>query len=149
MALLVSTPAGPAERALVERGEAWHFSKATPAQLTVAKLAGGPDQPNARIRLSPPTGWQLDFWKFIRDVAVWDPRAMVGPDVGRYLYLFLGEPGTWQRRMNVQKAPTTVRIPGRALLAAVPASNLFYRSADKVIVIRGDYLGPAILDPAP
>jgi hypothetical protein len=149
MAMLLGTPASPSERASIERGEAWHFSKATPAQLTVAKLAGPPGQPNARVRLSAPSGWQLDFWKFIRDVAVWDPAAMVGPDRGRYLYLFLGEPGKWQQQMNVQKAPVTVRIPGRALVAAVPVGCLFYRSVDKVIVIRGDYLGPAILDPAP
>jgi hypothetical protein len=51
--------------------------------------------------------------------------------------------------MNVQKAPLTIRIRGADLLAGVPPANLFYRSADKVIVVRGDYQGPAILDPPP
>lgn len=149
MALVVATPITPDERAAILAGEAWHFSKATPAQVVVAKLPGVLVQPNARIRLSPPTGWQLDFWKFVRDAAVWDPNAMGAVDRGRYLYCFLGEPGTWTRRMNVQKAPLTIRIRGVDLLAAVPNHNLFYRSADRVVVIRGDYVGPAILDPAP
>ena len=149
MGLLLVSPATPAERIAIAAGEAWHFSKATARQVTVAKLPGGPGQPNADIRLSPPTGWQLDFWKFIRDISVWDPAAFSPADYGRYLYLFLGEPGTWQRRMNVQKAPLTVRIPGQLLVAAVPSANLFYRAADKVIVIKGDYRGPAMLDPPP
>lgn len=149
MAMLLAAPASQAERSAIERGEAWHFSKATPAQVTVSKLPGAPGQPNAQVRLSAPTGWQLDFWKFIRDLSVWDPNFLSPADRGKYLYMFLGEPGTWTRRMNVQKAPLTIRIPGRALVAAVPPANLFYRSVDKVIVIRGDYLGPAILDPAP
>ncbi|MDP3417666.1 hypothetical protein [Falsiroseomonas sp.] len=149
MGLLLVTPATAAERAAIEAGEAWHFSKASPRQLTEAKLAGGPGQPNARIRLSAPSGWQLDFWKFIRDASVWDPAAFSPADRGRYLYLFLGEPGTWTRRMNVQKAPLTVRIPGALLLAAVPPANLFYRAVDKVVVVKGDYVGPALLDPPP
>ena len=149
MAFLAATPANAAERTAIGRGEAWHFSKATPAQIVIAKLPVSANAPNARIRLSPPSGWQLDFWKFIRDAAIWDPHALFGADRGKYLYLFLGEPGTWTRRMNVQKAPLSIRIAGTDLLAAVPQSNLFYRSADKVVVIRGDYVGPAILAPAP
>ena len=130
----------------IRQGEAWHFSKATPAQILVRKRPG--PGPNAEIRLTPPTGWQLDFWKFIRDATVVDPHIF-GPDRGRYLYFFLGEPGTWQRRANVQKAPLTIRIAGPDLLAAVPQAQLFYRAIDKVIVVRGDYVGPAILDPPP
>lgn len=149
MALVVATPITPAERTAIMAGEIWHFSKATPEQVTVAKLPGGPDQPNARIRLSPPTGWQLDFWKFIRDATVWDPNTLGVADRGRYLYSFLGKPGSWALRMNVQKAPLTIRIRGADLLTAVAGQNIFYRSADHVVVIRGDYIGPAILDPAP
>lgn len=149
MALVVATPIGPAERTAIAAGEAWHFSKATPAQILIAKLPGGPGQPNARVRLSPPTGWQLDFWKFVRDAAVWDPNTLGAADRGRYLYCFLGEPGSFAKRMNVQKAPLAIRIRGTDLLAAVAGQNLFYRSADRVVAIRGDYTGPAILDPAP
>ena len=137
------------ERAKLAAGELWHFSKATPAQVVLAKLPGGPGLPNARIRLTAPTGYQLDFWKFVRDAAVWDARAMMGPDFGKYLYFFLGEPGTWTRRMNVQKANLTIRIRGTDALAAVPEERLFYRVLDRVVVVRGDYVGPAILDPPP
>jgi hypothetical protein len=150
MAFLLATPLKPVERAAILAGEAWHFSKARPDQVTLGKLvANAPDLPNARIRLSAPSGWQLDFWKFVRDATVWDPRTFDAADRGKYLYFFLGEPGTWTRRMNVQKAPLTIRIRGADLLAAVPPANLFYRSADKVIVVRGDYQGLAMLDPAP
>ena len=149
MALLIATPAGGRDRATIAAGEAWHFSKAAPRQILVERRQGPPGEPNAIIRLSPPTGWQLDFWTFIRDAAVWDSDMITPADRGRYLYFFLGEPGTWTKRTNVQKAPLTIRIRGADLLAAVPAGNLFYRSADKVIVVRGDYVGPAILDPPP
>lgn len=150
MALFIATPLKPAERMAIQAAEAWHFSKARPDQVTLGKLpAGAPDAPNARIRLTAPSGWQLDFWKFIRDVTVWDPQTFSAADRGKYLYFFLGEPGSWTRRMNVQKAPLTIRIRGADLLAAVPPANLFYRSADKVIVVRGDYQGPATLDPPP
>lgn len=149
MTFVLATPASASERAAIGAGEVWHFSKAMPGQILLAKLAAPPGAPNARVRLSPPTGWQLDVWKFVRDAAVLDPRTFAAADRGRYLYAFLGEPGTWQRRMNVQKAPLTVRIAGRDVLAAVPAANLFFRPADKTVVIRGDYVGPAVLDPAP
>lgn len=149
MALVVATPINSLERAEIQLGEIWHFSKATPPQITEAKLPGSHGAPNARIRLSPPAGWQLDFWKFIRDATVWDPAVLGATDRGRYLYCFLGQPGTWTRRMNVQKAPLTIRIRGADMLASVPAHNLFYRSADRVLVVRGDFVGPAILDPAP
>lgn len=148
MSLIVATPITASERDQIWHGEAWHFSKARPEQVTTEPLVDVPGKPNARICLSPPTGWQLDFWKFIRDLAVWDPNALSGVDRGRYLYMFLGEPGTFARRMNVQKAPLTIRIPGAELLRAVLPCNLFYRAADKVLVIRGDYRGPAILVPA-
>jgi hypothetical protein len=62
MALLIATPLTQAERAAINVGEAWHFSKARPAQVTIGKLsANGPNSPNARIRLTAPSGWQLDF----------------------------------------------------------------------------------------
>lgn len=150
MALFIATPLKPAERAAIQAGEAWHFSKARPDQVVVSRLpGGGPDAPNARIHLTAPSGWQLDFWKFIRDATVWDPQTFASAERGKYLYFFLGEPGTWTRRMNVQKAPLTVRIRGADMLLAVPSGRLFYRSADKVIVVRGDYEGPAMLDPPP
>lgn len=150
MALLISTPLTAAERMAIQVGEAWHFSKARPEQVTLVKLtAGGPDAPNARIRLTAPSGWQLDFWKFIRDLTVLDWRALEAADRGKYLYFFLGEPGSLTRRLNVQKAPLTIRIRGVDLLAAVPPGRLFYRAIDKTIVVRGDYEGPAILTPPP
>ena len=149
MALLLASPATALDRLAIMSGEVWHFSKATPRQLMTSPLNGLPGAPNATIRLSPPSGWQLDFWKFIRDLSLWDPKAMVGVDRARYLYCFLGQPGSWQKATNVQKAPLTVRIPGQALLAAVAPAHLFYRSLDRVLVVRGDYAGPAILDPTP
>ena len=150
MALLLSTAVTNSERESIRAGEAWHFSKARPEQVTLARLTGGgADAPNARIRLTAPSGWQLDFWKFVRDLSVLDWQSLDAAERGKYLYFFRGEPGTLARRLNVQKAPLTIRIHGRDLLAAVPASRLFYRSIDKTIVVRGDYEGPAILNPSP
>jgi len=147
--MLVATPINAAERSTIVKGEFWHFSKATPKQVTITKLNSTAGGPNAQVRLSPPTGWQLDFWKFIRDLVVWDPRSMAEMDRGRYLYGFLGEPSAWTRRVNVQNAPLTIRVRGADLLANVPNQNLFYRPLDHVLVIKGDYVGPALLAPPP
>ena len=140
MALLISTPLTASERQAIQDGEAWHFSKACPEQVTLAKLTeGGVDAPNALIRLTAPSGWQLDFWRFIRDLSVLDWRALEADDRGKYLYFFRGEPSTLARQLNVQQAPLTIRIRGSDLLAAVPPGRLFYRAIDKTIVVRGDY----------
>ena len=147
--MFVATPISAAERTAIEKGEFWHFSKATPQQITTAKLPSAAGQPNARIRLSPPTGWQLDFWKFIRDAVVWDPKSLSEMDRGRYLYGFLGEPSAWTRRVNVQNSPLSIRIRGTDLLANVATPNLFFRPLHHVLVIKGDYVGPALLTPAP
>ncbi len=148
MGLIVATPILVKERAAIEAGELWHFSKALPSQVTTAKLAGA-GFANAQVRLSAPTGWQFDFWKFIRDATVWDPTTFSAENRGQYLYFFLGEPGRLTRQMNVQAAPLTIRIRGTDFLAATVMPNMFYRSLDKVVVLKGDYAGPALLDPAP
>jgi hypothetical protein len=150
MAFLVATPISAKKRSEIQIGEVWHYSKATPGQIMTAKLAGGAGSPNATIRLSPPTGFQWDFWKFVRDASVFDPDTFNPVDRGRYLYFFLGKPGFMARITNVQKAPLTIRIPGADLLGRVPTANLFSREEfGTIIIVRGDYVGPAVLDPAP
>jgi hypothetical protein len=150
MAFLVATPLSDSQRNAIRMGEIWHFSKATAQQITMGALPGGPGQPNAIVNLSPPTGWQWDFWKFVRDAAVWDPNVFDAADRGCYLYCFLGEPGFMARVTNVQDAPLVVRIRGADLLARVPASNLLARTEfSTVVVVRGGYVGPALLDPPP
>lgn len=149
MALVVFTSLTKSQRDAIQEGEAWHFSKARPEQVTLAKLTGGEtDSPNARIRLTAPSGWQLDPSKFIRDILVLDWQALEAADFGKYLYFFHGEPGWFRRGMNVQKAPLAIRIRGRDFLAAVPPNRLFFRSLDRTIAVRGDYEGPAILSPS-
>lgn len=149
MALLVASCASDRERALIAKGDVWHYSKATTAQLVVSKLHHGPGEPNAIIRLSPPNGWQFNFWKFIRDFSVWDRRFHDAENFGRYLYLFRGKPGWFTRVTNVQNAPVEIRIAGSAVLSAIEPGNLFYRDIDNVVVIKGDFVGPAELTPAP
>ena len=150
MAFLVATPISATKRAAIQAGEIWHYSKASPEQVTLSKLPGGGGQPNATVRLSAPTGWQWDFWKFMRDATVWDPNVFDPMDRGRYLYFFLGKPGFIARVTNVQQAPLTIRIRGVDLLARVPPVNLFSREEfGTIVVVRGDYVGPATLDPPP
>lgn len=150
MAFLVATPISEAKRLAILAGEIWHFSKAEPGQLATGKLDGGPGQPNATIRLSPPSGWQWDFWKFVRDATIWDPNIFDPVDRGRYLYCFLGKPSFIAKVTNVQKAPVTVRIRGVDLLSCVAPHNIFSREEfGTIIVVRGDYVGPALLDPPP
>jgi hypothetical protein len=149
MARPIATPVTPVELEAIRKSEVWHYSKATYDQIVLSKLVRASGQPNAFVRLSPPTGWQLDFWRLIRDLTVFDPDSFAPADYGRYLYGFLGEPTPKQKNMNVQEAPLTIRIPGEALVAAVPASKLFFRPMYKTVVVRGDYVGPALVEPPP
>ena len=86
----------------------------------------------------------------MRDAGIWDPKTFDPDDRCRYLYCFLGKPGFLGRVTNVQKAPLTIRIRGEDFLTRMPPDRLFLRKElATVVVIRGDYVGPALIDPPP
>jgi hypothetical protein len=152
----VARPLTVETRDLIARGELWHYTKPQFAsQIIVGPLPPGSAFGNRLVNLSPPTGWTLDLWKVIRDATVWDPQNFSGTAYMKYLYFFLGQPSdsTRQmsdstRQMNVQGAPISIRIRGSDLLTA-GADRIFYRELDATVVLRGDYRGPALVDPLP
>jgi hypothetical protein len=58
---------------------------------------------------------------------------------------FRGEPSQRARSINVQKAPVAIKVRGEDLIAHA-GDRLYFRSWDKVVAVRGDYIGPAWVD---
>ena len=143
-------PPSAATRALIAGVDLWHYTRTEFAGRMVLPdpLPPGAGFGNAMVNLSPPTGWQLDFWKLLRDLTVLDPGFAEAASYGRYMYFFLGEPSVRVRAMNVQDAPVSIRVRGADALAAA-GDRMLYRGLDKVVLIRGDYRGPALVDPLP
>ena len=145
----IALPLPMAARAAIAAGSVWHYTRTEYA----AAIVQAGERPignfcNATVHLSPPQGWQLDVWKIIRDVAVWDPGFATPGEWGRYLYFFLDQPSAMRREMNVQNAPVAIEIRGTDLLAAA-GDRLLFRGIDRVVVLRGDYRGPARVEPLP
>ncbi len=147
---IVATAISERERLLIARGELWHYSKATHAQIVKSKLpaaAGG--DPNAIIELIGPSSLQVNPWKFIRDLGVIDWKLFSGSAWARYLYFFLGEPDAWRKKTNVQNAGLEIKITGEDFLKASAGQRIFFRSYQNVVALRGNYIGPATLHPPP
>lgn len=145
----IALPLSAAARAAIAAGSVWHYTRVEYLS-AIVQLGERPagNFCNAVVHLSPPQGWQLDVWKFLRDAAVWDTRFATPGEWGRYLYFFLDEPSAARREMNVQNAPVAIEIRGADLLAAA-GDRLLFRGLDRVVVLRGDYRGPARVDPLP
>jgi hypothetical protein len=144
----VAVPLSPEARAALAAGSVWHYTRVEHLDGILQEGVPQGNYCNALVQLRPPTGWQFDFWKFLRDAAVWDPDFGSRGEWGRYLYFFLGEPSAARRAMNVQDAPVSIEIRGADLLAAA-GDRLLFRGLDRVVVLRGDYRGPARVEPLP
>ena len=124
----------------------------------IASAGGGP---NCQVRLTGETGsglWHL-MRATLRDHRVVDPSVFQGA-AGRgftdYVYFFLGEPEKWQidaQNFGGKGEFLTIRIRGRDLLAD-KRRQVFYRrglfwEADRAVVVKGGYEGPAEVSPLP
>jgi len=124
-------------------------------------VQGGDDGPlpahaNCRIHLKAGQGWSVAPFRLLRDYSVFDPYLNRLKSWGRYTYFFIGPPGRWAMIKNIgpglrwgDLGPELMsfHVAGQDLLACVDL--LFVRPDDNVLVIRGDYAGPAWADPAP
>ncbi|HVZ09661.1 MAG TPA: hypothetical protein VHC04_17220 [Rhodopila sp.] len=117
--------------------------------------------PNARVRLSGKTGDGLLHLMraTLRDHRIVDPSVFQGAadrDYTDFVYFFLGEPEDWQARAQNYGGDgefLTIRVRGVDLLAD-PRRRIFYRrglfwEADRVVVVKGGYEGPAKVTPLP
>ena len=141
-------PLSGAVRARIAAAELWHFTRTGFAGSMILPEPVPAGFGNVMVALTPPSGWQLDFWKLLRDLTVIDPGFADAATYGRYMYFFLGEPSARVRAMNVQDAPVSIRVRGSDALA-LAGDRMLYRGLDDVVLIRGDYRGPAIMQPLP
>lgn len=122
---------------------------------------GGDNWANCRVRLTGETGsglWHL-MRATLRDHRVVDPsvfQGAAGSGFTNFVYFFLGEPQAWQvaaQNYGGEGEFVTLRIRGRDLLADA-RREVFYRrglfwEADRVVVVKGGYEGPAQATPLP
>jgi hypothetical protein len=113
---------------------------------------------NARIRMTGDFGQgPLDLLKAtVRDHRVVDFRPFqgtAGRDFNDFTYFFLGEPEEWQveaQNYGGNGETSTIRVKGADLLSD-PRRAIFYRrglfwEADRAVIVKGGYEGPARVD---
>ena len=102
------------------------------------------------VALEAASGWQWDGWKIIRDLTVADLNLSFNASHGKYRYFFVGEPSAARKKANAGETHKSsgadiYRVNGQSLLAQ--CDEVFYRSFDKVLAVRGSYNGPATVTP--
>ncbi|RVT84149.1 hypothetical protein DXV76_10670 [Rhodobacteraceae bacterium CCMM004] len=155
--MVVAYPVTGARRDEIAAATLVHVARAAHRDLIVEAPGGAlPPGANCRIRLKAGQGWSVAPFRLLRDYSVLDPFLTHLKSYGCYTYFFIGEPGWWAVKKNIgpgvrwgDLGPEAVvfRVAGRDVLAC--ADLLFYRPDDHVCVIRGDYRGPACMDPPP
>ncbi len=102
----------------------------------------------AHIHLQAQTAWTLSPWRWIRDLTVVDFSLLPDGTNGKYLYFFVGEPSKAQLAANAGETHKATGVDRYEILGSDLTrccNRLFYRPLDKVLVVRGDYKGPARL----
>ena len=153
----VATPASPETLALIRAGVLEHITgvKNVP-RIVTRTLRPSNAFANCEVRLTGElhgTNW-LEFRKLLRDSRVLDWQQFQGTD---FVYFFLDTPSAAQRRaqslgVRAGEALCTIRVRGADLLAFSPTRVYFRRGvlgweADKAVIVRGGYRGPAQLTP--
>ena len=143
-------PPSAATRSLIAGVDLWHYTRTEFAGRMVLPdpLPPGAGFGNAMVNLSPPTGWQLDFWKLPRRPDRAGPRLCGGRELWPLQVFLLRRalgPGPGDECTG---RPVSIRVRGADALAAA-GDRMLYRGLDKVVLIRGDYRGPALVDPLP
>lgn len=124
-------------------------------------IGGGDGWANVRVRLTGETGSGLGHLirSTLRDHRVVDPSVFQGA-AGRgytdFVYFFLGEPEPWQvaaQNYGGDGEFAVIRIRGADVLAQA-GIKVFYRrglfwEADRAVVVKGGYEGPAQITPLP
>lgn len=147
---LLALPVSKTLRAELGQRDMYHRAPQKYRKLICAQ----PRLPDAGVRtdinLVAASGWQMESWKLIRDLTVVDLNLSLNASHGFYLYFFVGLPSGWNKRANAGETRKSngadiYRIKGADLLSR--CETAFYRSIDKVLVIRGNYSGPAFAKP--
>lgn len=100
------------------------------------------------IHLQAQTAWTLSLWRLIRDLTVVDFSLLPDGTNGKYLYFFVGAPSKAQLVANAGETHKATGVDRYEILGSDLTrccDQLFYRPIDRVLVVRGDYKGPARL----
>jgi hypothetical protein len=159
----LAVPASPEILKRIEAGTLIHRVSLDIARRFVIQnlISSGDGWANAQVRMTGETGSGLLHLMraTVRDHRVVDPSAFQGA-AGRgftdFVYFFLGEPEPWQvaaQNYGGDGEFTVISVHGRDLLAD-PRRQVFYRrglfwEADRAVVVKGGYEGPAQVSPLP
>jgi hypothetical protein len=159
----LAVPASPEMIKRIEAGVLVHRVSIDIARRFVIKglISGGDGWANAQVRMTGETGDGLLHLMraTVRDYRIVDPSVFQGAaDRGftDFVYFFLGEPEPWQvaaQNYGGDGEFTVIRVRGRDLLADA-RREVFYRrglfwEADRAVVVKGGYEGPAQVTPMP
>jgi hypothetical protein len=140
----------------IRQGSLFHVTHARNRSQIIKGRIDGASGPNCTIDLQATQGWSVKPFRLLRDYSVLDPHLGETQTWGQYTYFFLGVPSTWAVKKNIGLLAawgrlgddaTVFEIRGADLLQRV--KHVFYRPDDSVVVVRGGYVGPALVDPAP
>ena len=156
LGMAVALELSAADRASIEGKKLFHRAPAKYRQSICRKTTLAPAGERLTVHLQAQQGWQLSPSKLIRDLTVLDTEIGPRHDYGRYLYFLVDEPSEsqwltafrqWANRGETARNPGVDRyeVPGRDVLRE--CDRVFYRPFDKVLVVRGDYRGPALVVP--
>lgn len=148
---LVATPISNPSQFLADR-ELIHITKSEwiPSIIDASNTSPLPHYASHNIALRAGQGWSFSS-RIARDYSVLDPYLNNLKSYGCYTYFFLGQPGKWALLKNIGWSAMKGDMTGKATLhvkgqdLAKSAELVFHRIDDRVIVIRGDYVGPALV----
>ncbi len=111
---LIATPATGDTRRMIADATLLHFAPLEALGSIVVDRTMPARFGNCTVDLKAGNGWSSLF-KLLRDYSVLDPGFGRAADFGRYLYFFLGRPGSWAFAKNISPAPVVQTLLGDLL----------------------------------
>lgn len=148
--MVIAAPATAARRAEIGAGTLYHVTNSRHRAEIVTAMLPGTGFANCMVDLKAMQGYSVTPFRLLRDYSVLDANLADPKNWGQYLYFFLGEPGAWAVKKNLGLSATWGNLGPDALVIAVRGADLlsrnrivFYRPDDRVVVVRGGFVGPA------
>ena len=133
---------------MINASKLYHRSPAKYRDMIIMSRSNAEEGSRAYIHLQAQTGWTLSLWRLIRDLSVIDFSLLPDGTNGKYLYFFVGTPSKVQLIANAGETHKATGVDRYEILGSDLTkfcNRLFYRPIDKILVVRGDYKGPARL----
>ena len=153
--MVVALPASSAKLNDISEGVLIHIAPLSRRDQIVS-IAGQETLPkgtNCTVHIKAGQGWSVAPFRLLRDSSVADPYLTHLKDYGHYSYFFVGTPGWWALKKNIGPGARWGDLGPDKMVITVPGDLvvnqkrlLFYRPDDKVLIMRGDYQGPALVE---